>query len=164
MSDFLAKLQNTRATRPAKWWRVAPGVTWIQCHAPAEAERIRKLKGARLVAYGVNVFLRTFEMPHPLAWVEALMRKPKNPPRNRVLFRQMAQGVSQRAGECRGSLRTHYALIGQKRRLFVKPGMHRRLASWVRWPPDRRRLQARMTANLHRPTGHELNARSKEHS
>jgi hypothetical protein len=54
----------------------------VQCHDPVTVERIRKLKGAKLVAYGVNVFLRTYELPHPLAWVEALLSKPQNPPPN----------------------------------------------------------------------------------
>jgi hypothetical protein len=87
-----ALMKTGKQGRPPAWWRVAPGVTWIQCHDPVTVERVRKLKGARLVARGVNVYLRTYEVPHPLAWVEALMTKPQNPPSNKAFF--SANGAS----------------------------------------------------------------------
>ncbi len=85
-------------SRPAAWWRVAPGVTWIQCHDPVTVERIRKLKGARLVARGVNVYLRTYEVPHPIAWVEALVTKANNPPSNEAFFSANGPAYGQKAG------------------------------------------------------------------
>jgi hypothetical protein len=88
--------------RPPAWWRVAPGVTWIQCHDPETAERIRKLKRARLVAYGVNVFLRTFEVPHPVAWVDRLMRKSQKPPPNRAFFSAAGPSCGSKPGEVSG--------------------------------------------------------------
>ena len=86
------------SVRPAAWWGVAPGVTWIQCHDAATVDRIRKLKGARLVARGVNVYLRTYEVPHPVAWVEALMTKPQNPPSNEAFFPANGPGCWPKAG------------------------------------------------------------------
>ena len=77
---------GTQNYRKAAWWRVAPGVTWIQCHDPATVERVRKLKCARLVARGMNGYLRTYEVPHPLAWVAKLMTKPISPPSNEGFF------------------------------------------------------------------------------
>jgi hypothetical protein len=85
--------------RPAAWWRVAPGVTWIQCHGPVTVERVRKLRGARLVARGVNVYLRTYEVPRPVSWVGALMTKPQNPPSNEAFFSPNGPGG---AGRCAG--------------------------------------------------------------
>jgi hypothetical protein len=49
--------------RPAALWKAAPGLTWIQCHDPATVDRIRKLRGAKLVARGVNVYLRIYVGP-----------------------------------------------------------------------------------------------------
>jgi len=88
--------------RPAAWWRVAPGVTWIQCHNPAAVERVRKLKGSRLVARGVNVYLRTYEVPHPVAWVGALMSKPQNPPPNEAFFSAKGASGGREAGKGSG--------------------------------------------------------------
>lgn len=84
--------------RPPAWWRVAPGVTWIQCHDPATVERVRKLKGARLVVRGVNVYLRTYEVPRPVGWVEAMMTKPQKPPPNEAFFPANGPGCGQKAG------------------------------------------------------------------
>jgi len=84
--------------RPPAWWRVASGVTWLQCHDAATVDRVRKLRGARLVARGVNVYLRTYEVPHPLAWVEALMTKARNPPPNEAFFPANSPAWSQKAG------------------------------------------------------------------
>ncbi len=78
--------------RATAWWRVGPGVTWIQCREPETAERVRKLKGARLVARGMNCSLRTYEVPHSIAWVEALMTKALKPPSNEAFF--SANGLS----------------------------------------------------------------------
>ena len=84
--------------RPPAWWRVASGVTWLQCHDAATVDRVRKLRGVRLVARGVNVYLRTYEVPHPLAWVEALMTKARNPPPNEAFFPANSPAWSQKAG------------------------------------------------------------------
>jgi len=92
------KNEMNRSVRPAAWWRVAPGVTWIQCHDAATVERVRKLKGARLVARGVNVYLRTYEVPHPVAWVDDLMAKAQNPPSNEAFFSANGPGCVRKAG------------------------------------------------------------------
>jgi hypothetical protein len=88
--------------RPPAWWRVAPGVTWIQCHDPVTVDRVRKLKGARLVARGVNIYLRTYEVPHPVGWVEALMTKAPNPPSNEAFFSANAAGDGREPGKVSG--------------------------------------------------------------
>ena len=78
------RTQVTQQMRPA-CWKVAPGVVWIQCHDPGTVDRVRKLKGARLVARGVNCYLRTYEVPRTLGWVAKLMTKPQNPPPNKAV-------------------------------------------------------------------------------
>jgi hypothetical protein len=60
------------------------------------------LKGARLVARGVNVYLRIYEVSHPVAWVEALMTKPQNPPSNEAFFSANGPGCGQKAGKVSG--------------------------------------------------------------
>ena len=88
--------------RPPAFWRVAAGVAWIQCHDPAAVDRVRKLRGARLVARGVNVYLRTYEVPHSLAWVAKLMTKRLLPPPNEVFFSANGPGCGQKAGGVSG--------------------------------------------------------------
>ena len=83
--------------KPA-WWKVAPGVTWIQCHDPATVDRVRKLKGARLVARGVNVYLRIYEIGRTLGWVSKLMSKPSKPPPNEAFLSANGLRCGRKAG------------------------------------------------------------------
>ena len=90
------------SARPPVWWRVAAGVTWIQCHDPVTVERIRKLKGARRVAYGVNVLLRTYlrrRLRYPLHCIIDTAGKSLHgwfdAPRNKVLENRLKAGLEQ---------------------------------------------------------------------
>lgn len=87
-------LKHPHTYRKPAYWRVDSNLTWLQCHDPALVERVRKLRGAKLVAAGVNVYLRTYSIPHPAAWVESFLTKSENPPSNRPFFSARASRTS----------------------------------------------------------------------
>ncbi|HOH39810.1 MAG TPA: hypothetical protein PK807_05910 [Verrucomicrobiota bacterium] len=60
----------TRQTSPA-YWKVAPGVVWIQVHQPEQARALARIAGGRRVAYSVaGPYLRTFEFARSVRWAE----------------------------------------------------------------------------------------------
>jgi hypothetical protein len=57
--------------RPPAFWKVAPGVVWIQVHQPDHARALARIAGGRRVAYSVaGPYLRTFEFARSLRWAE----------------------------------------------------------------------------------------------
>jgi hypothetical protein len=58
-------------SRPPSWWKVAPGVVWIQVHCPEHARALARVRGGRRVAYSVaGPYLRTYEFARTLRWAE----------------------------------------------------------------------------------------------
>lgn len=56
--------------KPA-FWKVAPGVVWIQVHKPEQARALARIAGGRRVACSVaGSYLRTFEFARSLGWAE----------------------------------------------------------------------------------------------
>ena len=52
-------------------WAVDESHCWIQTRLPKLAKQLAKLDGARVVAVGVHGgYLRTFEVPYTLPWVQ----------------------------------------------------------------------------------------------
>ena len=64
-------------------WKVAPGVVWVQTRNAEIAERLKKLKGARLVVRGVQGgYLRTFEFEgRDMTWASKLIARETSPNR-----------------------------------------------------------------------------------
>jgi hypothetical protein len=57
--------------KPPSWWKVAPGVVWIEVHCPEHARALARIRGGRRVAYSVaGPYLRTYEFARSLRWAE----------------------------------------------------------------------------------------------
>lgn len=57
------------AAGPPSFWKVAPGVVWIQVHEAEQARALARIAGGRRVAYSVaGQYLRTFEFARSLQW------------------------------------------------------------------------------------------------
>ena len=64
-------LSHALEVRPPAFWKVAPGVVWIQVHQPDHARALARIAGGRRVAYSVaGPYLRTFEFARSLRWAE----------------------------------------------------------------------------------------------
>ena len=65
--------------RQTSAWQVERGVYWVQTRLPAIAEKLKKIKGARLVAYSVaGGYLRTYEIARPLSWITRRYISPRS--------------------------------------------------------------------------------------
>jgi len=64
-------MTNSHSPRPPSFWKVAPGVCWLQVHSPQQARKVNRRPDAKQVAYSVaGGFLRTFEISKPERWVK----------------------------------------------------------------------------------------------
>jgi len=72
VSNNNARIECSRAAvnyRAPSAWLVAPGVVRLQIHEPRLAESLKKVRGWKLVAFGVlGGYLRVFQFQRPLAW------------------------------------------------------------------------------------------------
>ncbi len=64
------RTELTQRRKPA-WWKVTPGVVWIQVHCAEHARALARIRGGRRVAYSVaGPYLRTYEFARTLRWAE----------------------------------------------------------------------------------------------
>lgn len=64
------KREVNDSLKPA-FWKVAPGVIWIQVHVPEQARELARIAGGRRVAHSVmGRYLSTFEFTRSVRWAE----------------------------------------------------------------------------------------------